>query len=296
MTNLPGPGSDPNPVGNLSRMREVAYMMDMERGGGSSPIKGTADAGATQIIRGNGILNTNFQGIKIDQFGYHIYGETITRALFFREADGTLAVSMYRVNSAVDAVGGGTGANHTLAMVAGGNTDHEFFFDSAGHEQRFAGHLVPSLDDAYDLGEEDSPRRWREIHVKTIKFSDGTSFSTNGTGTITIDFTAGQGLIQDYVVYLHTDGRVYHAGSGNRPETIGFVVTPASTGERARIRMIGPFMVGIAAGTIVPGDKLEASGVVDGRVNAGAAQGDMIGIALIAATFGNAVSFMGTKG
>lgn len=173
INNIPGPGSDPNPAGNLTHMRQISYMVDMERGGGSSPLTGKMLVGEVDIVRGSGILNVNFDGVLINAFGIHIYGDSITKALFFRRPDGTLAATMNRITTTVDSKG--TIPAGTVILVT---TDHEFFFDSAGHEIRVGGDFFPSTDSSRDLGEDTTPRRWKTLHVDTVKFSDGTSMIT----------------------------------------------------------------------------------------------------------------------
>ena len=288
MTNLQGPGSDPNPVGNLTQMRQVSYMMDMERGPGSSPIAGQQNVGANQIVRGSGIIDKSFQGIKIDQFGIHLYGETVTRAIFIREADGTLSATLTRTNTKVDS--GSTGSAGTILLTT---TDHEVFIDSNGHEIRVGGDLYPATDSARDLGE--ISRRWKNIHTDLITFSDASIIgSFKGYSANRVLLTIGATILADYQVYMHTDGKVYPATRAKQEFVIG-VSDQDVSGGTSLIRMHGFFEVGIAGAAITPGDLLRIDTITAGRIVNGAAygNGDVVGIALSSAGgAGNAFAYM----
>ncbi len=289
MTNLNGPGSDPNPVGNLTQMRQVSYMMDMERGPGSSPIAGQQNVGANQIVRGSGIIDKSFQGIKIDQFGFHLYGETVTRAFFIREADGTLSATLMRSNSQVDS--GSTGSTGTVILLT---TDHEIFLDSNGHETRVGGDFHPSVDSEFDLGESATPRRWKNIHTDRVTFPNGTFINTNQSSSNRIVFTIGATVLENYAVYMHTDGKVYPATRAKQEFVIGQATENVSGGE-SEIRMYGFFEVGVAGNAFSAGELLRIDTVTPGRIVNGATygNGDVVGISLLSSGgAGNLFTFM----
>ncbi len=275
MTNLNGPGSDPNPVGNLTHMRQVTYMMDMERGPGSSPIAGQQAVGANQIVRGSGIIDKSFQGIKIDQFGIHLYGETVTRAIFIRESDGTLSATLTRTNTEVDS--GSTGATGTILLTT---TDHEVFIDSNGHEVRVGGDLYPSTDNARNLGEDSTPRRWKEVHTNKITFSNGTSITTFQSSPNIVVMTVGATILEGELVRIHTDGKVYPATRALQTKIIG-LATENISGGSTLITLFGFFVGGIAGASITSGDLLRVD-PSDARIVGGATwgSGDVVGIAI----------------
>lgn len=287
-----GPGSDPNPIGNLSHMRQVAYLVDMERGGGSSPLTGRMMAGNIDIIRGSGILGVNFTGVVIDKNGVHIYGGSNTRALFFRTPDGTLAGYMHRVTATVDS--GGTSPAGTIKLVT---STHEVFFDLNGHEMRIAGDFYPAVDSQHQLGEDDTPRRWSNVHTDTITFADGTSFSGNSYSSSRINLIAGENITNRYSLYIHTDGKVYHATAAKRSVTIGHARTAVSSGAAVLVSLNGVFNATVAGDTITPGDFLHADSVTAGRVISGATfgSGEVLGIAIGSATSGSIITYMTMK-
>ena len=170
-----GPGSDPNPNGSLSHMRVTAYANDMERG--TTTTIGRLRSGMNQIVRGNGILDKSFDGIKVDHFGFHVYGDNIARAFFLRQPDGTLAMRMNRVTTTVDWDSKATPPTGTVTFVGAANPNGtEWFLDLSGHEGRIAGDWIPSVDSAYQLGENTTPRRWKDVVTDKITFSDTTFF------------------------------------------------------------------------------------------------------------------------
>ncbi len=272
MTNLPGPGSDPNPVGNLSHMRQSTYLIDMERGSGSSPITGRTVGGNLNIVRGSGIFGANFSGILIDQDGFHVFGENVSRGSFFvRKEDGTLAGQLTRSLSGVDAAA--DGSVHLLL-----DNDHELFtLITGGYQQRAAHDIVPNNDDTYYLGDDGSggpsgagpERRWKKVHTESgITFGDGTSITTGASASNShlVTLVAGENLTTNFIARIHTDGKAYHATASTREFVLGRIVTGVSSGANVVVECLGPVVTLIADSAISVGDFLQAVSVTAGRV------------------------------
>lgn len=284
---LAGPGSDPNPIGSITHDRMVSYATDMDRG--AMTPSGRALLGLTQIVRGSGILDKSFQGIKIDNFGFHVYGETITRAYFIREADGTLSMSIVRTNTFVDWDSKATPPIGTIIFTGAADPDgHEVFFDLKGHEFRIAGDFVPSTDGTYVIGE--PSRRWKEIHTDKITFADSSSRTTAKDTFISTNMTLGETVAQGLVVYMHTDGKVYKGTVAKASQIIGVCAEAGVLNDSVSIAIAGQ-AVFIAGATIDEGDVLTLD-TTAGRVVSGGTpgSGDTIGIAQLPATVGNGLA------
>lgn len=296
----PGPGSDPNPRGNLTHMRQAAYLVDMERGGGSSPITGRQLAGNLDIVRGSGILGTNFDGVVVDKDGFHAYGDTAARGSYFiRKEDGTLASSKTRDANKGDAAAAGS-------VVEVLSNDHEkSTIISGGFQHRHSADLVPSSDNVYYLGDDGTggpsgagPKRlWKAIFTRKIEFNDGSSFSGNSYSSSRINLTAGENITTRYALYIHTDGKVYHATAAKRSVTIGHARETVSSGATVLVSLNGVFNAAVAGGTITPGDFLHADSVTAGRIINGATfgSGEVLGIAISSGVSGGIVTYMSVK-